>query len=364
MPWVLAVVMGLAVAACGSPTERDADTGDIADSPDFNSSAISADSSDSADSTDPTSSIPSPVEGDSDITAESCAGLRAETAGTVEVDALVETSGLAGSRRHPGIVWAHNDSGQRLAIYALGSGGTHVATFGIEGVDAVDIEDMAVHDGSVYLADIGDNDAERDEVAVYRFDEPDPASGGATITGIEVFRFRYPGGPRDAEAFAVDPLSGDLVIVEKAFGFGPGSGLLAPSPATVFVAPVGELSTDRPFELLAAGAIPLDELAKQATALAPADAIFTRLGVEGVATATDIRADGGLIAIRTYATVWLFQRGDGESVAQALASTPCEAPSIVEEQGEAVAFLEEGTAAFVTVSEGSSPAWNVTSITP
>ncbi len=297
-----------------------------------------------------------------------CEGLRASTEGSVAATALVETSGLAASRRHPDIVWATNDSGQATEVHALGPGGTHRATFAVAGVRAVDIEDIAVADDAVYLADIGDNDSERDEIAVYRFAEPDPSSTGETIDEVEEFRLRYPTGARDAEALAVDPLTGDLIIVEKAFGFGGGGGLLAPSPATVFVAAGADLAADlaagRPTELTAAGTVALDELATVATAIPPEDAIFTRLGLEGVATAADVRADGRLVAIRTYATVWLFERRDGETVAQALASTPCEAPTITEEQGEAVAFLDADSSAFVTVSEGRSPAWNVTSTTP
>jgi hypothetical protein len=309
------------------------------------------------------------ADGSTDPAASVCDGLVAVTAGSVELDSLVETSGLAASRQHPGIVWAHNDSGQATEVSAIGPSGEHRATFALGGIDGVDIEDIAVHDGELYLADIGDNDSVRESVAVYRFAEPDPAAGDGVVTGVEVIELRYPGGARDAEAFAVDPATGELIIIEKAFGFAPGGGLVTPTPASIFVAPSpGDAAgatdggtTGEVTELTATGTVAMTRLAAEATGEAPPDAIFTRLGLEGVVTAADIRGDGRLIAIRTYATVWLFGRSEGQSVAEALASTPCEAPTVVEEQGESVAFLHADTAAFVTASEGSNPAWNVTS---
>lgn len=298
-----------------------------------------------------------------------CADLRATSDGTVELDSLIETSGLAASQVHDGVVWAHNDSGQETALHAIGPNGSDLGTFTLNtsaDVAGVDIEDIAVSGSTVYLADIGDNDATRDEILIYRFPEPDPTAGGGAVADVEVVRLRYPDGPRDAEAFVVDPVTGELIIVEKAFGFGSGGGLVSPTPATIYTAspPFDSSGFDgTPIELAPTGAVAMDQLATQATAEPPADAIFTRLGVEGVATAADIRADGQLIAVRTYATVWLFERRDGQTVAEALASAPCEAPTIVEAQGEAVAFLNADSSAFVTVSEGTNPAWNVTAPT-
>lgn len=308
------------------------------------------------------------IAGASDTPTAACAELSAAEEGMVELDSLIETSGLAASQRFAETFWAHNDSGQATAIHAISAGGAHRATFELDGIDGVDIEDMAVVGDSVYLADIGDNNERRDHIAIYRFDEPDPAPGDGSITEVDVFRFRYPDGARDAEAFMVDPLTNEFVIIEKAFGFGSGPGLVSPRPATVYVAPPASSATPAPdgqvVELIEAGTAPMDQLATQATSEGPADAIFTNLGLEGVATAADIRADGRLIAIRTYATVWLFDRQDGETVAEALTSAPCEAPTIVEDQGEAVAFLDGTTSGFVTVSEGQRPAWNVTAVRP
>lgn len=295
-----------------------------------------------------------PAPDPSSSAAAACAGLEAETIGPIPARALVEASGLAASRRHEGVVWVHNDSGTTPLI-AVGPDGAELGTSSVPGLDGFDIEDMALIDGVIYLADIGDNDERRAGVQVYRFDEPTP---GEDVTGpVERIELRYPDRARDAEAFLVDPLTGDLVIVEKSFRFG-GTGLLSPTAAAVFAA--SPPFDGGPVELRQIGTVALDALAELAVSAPQADALAAQLGLGGVATGADIRADGAVIALRTYATVWLFSRGRGESIGDALASAPCEAPSRPEEQGEAITFLADGSNGFVTVSEGSNPDLNVT----
>jgi hypothetical protein len=48
------------------------------------------------------------------------------------------------------------------------------------------------------------------------------------------------------------------------------------------------------------------------------------LGAAGVPTGGDVSADGSLIALRTYETVWLWSRLETQSVAEALLGEPCE----------------------------------------
>ena len=64
----------------------------------------------------------------------------------------------------------------------------------------------------LYLGDIGDNDAKRRRISVYRLPEPDAASSSASVA--EVFHATYPDGPADAEAMFVTP-AGELFIVTK-----------------------------------------------------------------------------------------------------------------------------------------------------
>ncbi|MEM9134727.1 MAG: hypothetical protein AAGE88_20425 [Actinomycetota bacterium] len=234
----------------------------------------------------------------------------------------------------------------------------------VPSIPGVDIEDMALTGGFVYLADIGDNNAQRSGVTLYRFPEPDlPADGGVLTVApevVEVAPLAYPDGATDAEALLVDPRSGQVAIVAKAIvlRLNPDAPVGA-GAASIYVA-------DPPWDgattvLTEAGAVALDDLAEEAEGEIPEGAIAD-FGVAGVATAADVRADGAAIAVRTYQTVWLFARAEGQGLADALMTTPCPARTILEEQGEAVAFVNDGSGAFVTVSEGRQPALNRTSL--
>jgi hypothetical protein len=74
------------------------------------------------------------------------------------------------------------------------------------------------------------------------------------------------------------------------------------------------------------------------------------LGAE--VSGADISADGSLIALRGYNTVWMWHRTNGQTIAQALGTEPCEAPSPDERQGESIAIDTELN--YWTVSEGTN----------
>ena len=103
-----------------------------------------------------------------------------------------ESSGLAASRRHPGIYWTHNDSGDRPRIFAIDRRGGTVAEIQIDGAKARDWEDIAIDDaGKLYLGDIGNNANRRRDLTVYRIAEPDPAVGDGSATVEAALRYRY-----------------------------------------------------------------------------------------------------------------------------------------------------------------------------
>ncbi|MFV0259513.1 MAG: hypothetical protein ACK5PP_13835 [Acidimicrobiales bacterium] len=290
-----------------------------------------------------------------------CADLVVTSPGPVGPPAR-EVSGAGAVTGRPGAVWLVNDSGSATELIAEDGDGTVAGVVDVDGVDPVDIEDLAVVDGMVYLADIGDNGGTRSTIAVHRVPEPSPDDTG---TGpAETLRFRYPDGPHDAEALLVDPVTHQVVIIPKIVGLGDGDSgrLLGASPAPVYVAdlPAAGTTPTEPVELRRAGTVPLDELDAATTAPGPTEGRVAELGAPGVATGADISADGSRLAVRTYRTVWLFPRTAGASVADALAGPACEAPTAVENQGEAVAFMDGAGPGFVTVGEGESPRLNLT----
>jgi len=128
---------------------------------------------------------------------------------------LPEASGIAVSRSVPGRLWTHNDSGQPI-LFALDARGNVTGQVRLSGVGVGDWEAIAVGPcptGScIHVGDIGDNNARRKRITVYRLPEPSEAATAAAVT--DVFHATYPDGAHDAEALLVTP-AGDLLIVTK-----------------------------------------------------------------------------------------------------------------------------------------------------
>jgi hypothetical protein len=128
---------------------------------------------------------------------------------------LREASGVAASRRVPGRLWAHNDSAEPV-LFALDSRGAVTGRLRVSGVRVEDWEAIATGPcpaGScLYIADIGDNNASRKRITIYRVVEPAGAETSAEVK--DVFHATYPDGAHDAETLLVTP-AGDLFIVTK-----------------------------------------------------------------------------------------------------------------------------------------------------
>ena len=133
----------------------------------------------------------------------------------VRVTDLTEGSGVAASRKIPGRFWAHNDSGQPVLL-ALDDKGTVTGRLTLSGATVEDWEAIAVGacpaGSCIYIGDIGDNDAQRRQITIYRIPEPAEANGTAKVS--DVFHATYPDGAHDAEALLVTP-DGRLHIVTK-----------------------------------------------------------------------------------------------------------------------------------------------------
>src|SRR2546428_7880698 len=138
--------------------------------------------------------------------------------GTLHSPRVKESSGIAASRAHPGVLWTHNDSGDDAYVHATDLAGTDRGVVRIRGARAVDWEDIALgpcptQEGAcLYIADTGDNDRTRKSVVIYAVPEPDPPARGrgpGRSAAAAPLRLRYRGGPEDREAiYVVPPESG------------------------------------------------------------------------------------------------------------------------------------------------------------
>jgi hypothetical protein len=127
---------------------------------------------------------------------------------------IPEASGLAVSRRHPGVLWSHNDSGNAPVLFAIDRGGTSRARLRVP-VEMRDWEAIAAArcpaGNCLYLGDIGDNRRVRQEIAIYRVAEPSLEE--TTAPAPERMRARYADGPHNAESMFV--LGSELFIVTR-----------------------------------------------------------------------------------------------------------------------------------------------------
>lgn len=242
-------------------------------------------------------------------------------------DGLEESSGVVASVAHAGALWTHNDSGGDPEVVAVRANGELVARVAVEGARARDWEDLALGPcpagTCLYVADTGDGDARRREVGVYRFPEPDPASGAAATATAEYLPARYPDGPRDSEALFVLP-DGGIYLVTK--GRAENVALYRyPQPLRP-----DETVTLEPVRVLAPGAQPLEEQVTGASA----------------------SPSGDWVAIRSYKRLRLWRTASLLGGAPAPSRTIDLSP-LGEVQGEAVALLDNG--AVVLTSEGGFP---------
>ncbi len=103
-----------------------------------------------------------------------------------------EISGLVRSRTYDNLWWAHNDSGNGPMIFPLDANGSVVQfkkkkpsknKYGgrhkhggipVELATNIDWEDIAIDDGLIYIADIGNNNNARRDLGIYVIAEPNP----------------------------------------------------------------------------------------------------------------------------------------------------------------------------------------------
>jgi MYXO-CTERM domain-containing protein len=250
-----------------------------------------------------------------------------------------EASGIARGIASPGVFYVQNDSGDSARFFAVdaSTGRTH-AGYAVPNAANHDWEDLAVardaaSTPSVWLADIGDNDAARQQVQLYRVDEPhvDTSRFGVTARTQQpdVWRLRYPSGPANAESLAVAP-GGRAYVITKADS----------GRSVVYRVPLRPNA--RHVQLLQrVGSITFASHG----GLVPAS-------LQVLATGAAFSPDGTLLVVRTYtdAYAWHVRHGD---VAVAIRHRPVRVTIPLQPQGEGVC-IDSG--ALVLDSEGDGTA--------
>jgi hypothetical protein len=251
-----------------------------------------------------------------------------ETVATVASTELNELSGIVESRAQPGVYFVHNDSGDTARFFALDGDGALRGTYALDGVTAVDWEDIAVGPcpagTCVYLGDIGDNGASRAGYAVYRVTQPVVGPGAAArhVVAWERLAFVYPDGSHNAESLLVRPDTGDLYVITKVSA-GSSEVYRFPRPAT------------------AGAAVTLEHVGALA---------LPGTG-DRLVTGADVHPCARRLLVRTYTRLWEFAVGEGAPWEDIFRATPERALVATETQGEAVGWHADGRG-YVTISEG------------
>ncbi len=232
---------------------------------------------------------------------------------------LDEASGIADSKANPGYLWVQQDSGNPNDIALLSQDGSLLKKISIKTAVNRDWEDLATGMGPVagnqyiYVADIGDNALVASQYFIYRFMEP--ASAVDTVFNYDKITFQYPDGAHDAEAILVENSSKDIYIITK-----------QDSPSRIYKIPYPQNT----------GAIN--------TAILVGSLSF------GGVTGSAISADGKEILVRTYNSVFYWQRTATQTLEQALSGNPATLDTQFEPQGEAICFKNDNSG-FFTLSE-------------
>lgn len=235
---------------------------------------------------------------------------------------LEEVSGIASSSANPGLLWAHNDSGNPAVIYLINKQLEIKLECRLGDLKNRDWEDMAVGPGPeagkryVYVADIGDNNAKHDVKYIYRFEEP-PASAQTdkiTITEFDTIAFTLEDGKKDTESIMIHPETNDIYLVSK-----------REKPVYIYQlsSPFSTKETLVAKRLLS---LPLTQI-----------------------VSAGFSPDGQEIVMKNYDEIYYWQVGQ-QSVEGALADQPVKLCYSEEPQGESIAFNTDGSG-FYTLSE-------------
>jgi len=270
--------------------------------------------------------------------------------GRVADKSLSEISGIAASRRNPGIFWTHNDSGGAAKITALNLRGETVAEVVVTNAQAKDWEDIATFDWNgtpwILIGDVGDNGAVRRDTTLYLLPEPDlsTTSSGArlALAATHTIPFSYPNGPRDCEGVAVDPATNEILLISKRTEPPVLYSLALPSsPAPSATPQTAKLLT------------PLHGIVPPSMA---ESAIPGRLGqYRSNVTAFDLSPDGFTAAVLTYGNIWLYHRDASQTWSAALAEAPQRIPIQGLPQAEALCFSPDSRELWITTEGINAP---------
>jgi hypothetical protein len=103
-----------------------------------------------------------------------------------------EPSGIVVSAQYDDTLWTHPDSGNGNWLFAVDHAGQALARLRVENIENVDWEDITRDDrGNLWIADSGNNESDRRDLAIHRIPEPDPRTDIDRVRADMTVRFHY-----------------------------------------------------------------------------------------------------------------------------------------------------------------------------
>ncbi len=271
--------------------------------------------------------------------------------GIITSPGLEEISGLAVSRKTPGLLWVINDSSNSPSVYGLSTKGTLLKTYEVAEAKNWDWEDLAgFHyrgEDFLVIADVGDNWSKRFFDTLYCVKEPAPDVQSNGILALEwEMNFRYENGPLDCEAVAVDAANQKIYLLSKR--------------ETVPV--LYELPLDMPCKksMYTARAVAKIKTFPQPT---PEDCRQNYGKNRSQATAMDISADGNTLYILTYKHAYVYSRTPDQTWDMAFSNPPQQIslpdPSLTMVQREALGVDRTSGKIFISSENALAPIYVV-----
>ena len=257
-----------------------------------------------------------------------------ERVGRLDHPALAEVSGIVKSAAGD-YYWVHNDSGDSARVFAIDAAGqplwppylgiASAADWPGHAIDAAwhfDWEDIALADGKLYIADVGNNGNARRDLGVYVVNEPDPLAI-PKMRALKHLPLRYP----DQRAFPAKVWHFDCEAVFLADG------------KLYFITKHRQPGRISDWE---AGA----KLYRLDTEYTDRENVLTLVGRHSdvfLATGSDLSPDGRTLAVSTYTALWLFERPDAGDNWFAGPARKLDLDRAVAQQLEAIAWENEAT---------------------
>jgi hypothetical protein len=244
--------------------------------------------------------------------------------------AIDESSGIACSRRVPGLFWTHNDAGDAARIYLFDLKGRDLGSCLLAGIRAFDWEDMASFklDGRCYLAlaETGNNGRAASVQMLHIVEEPpaDPQRGVSVreVPVVQTINFTFEDDHRDCEALGIDPTSRTFLLISKEHR----------ETSAVYSLPWPENNPKKAF-------------------------IARRIATLKVlqATAMDVSPDGRRAVVLTYGNAYEYTRGLKEDWAAAFSRSPREIVVPNRVQGESICYGPDAKSLYLTSEQSPTP---------